>query len=77
VQHGFGVLPNTETGEKTVVQGMGRLNHENTVVVPGRWDDLAMLTTRSEICGWQRACSPRPTRPVIVSEGDSNSPAVA
>ncbi len=45
VQRGFAVVLNTETGVNTAVPGMGRLNHENTVIVPGGWDQLAMLTT--------------------------------
>ena len=45
VQRGFAVVLNTDTGESTAVPGLGRLNHENTVIVPGGWDDLAMLTT--------------------------------
>lgn len=45
VQHGFAVVLNTDTGAITSVPGMGRLNHENTVVVPGGWNQLAMLTT--------------------------------
>jgi len=43
-QGGFAVALNTETGEYTQVTGMGRLNHENTVALPG-FDQLAMLTT--------------------------------
>lgn len=45
VQRGYAVVLDTDTGEYTAVPGMGRLNHENTVVVPGGWDELAMLTT--------------------------------
>jgi hypothetical protein len=45
VQRGFAVVLNTDTGSFTAVPGLGRLNHENTVLVPGRWDGLAMLTT--------------------------------
>ena len=46
VQRGFAVVLNTRTGEHTAVPGMGRLNHENTVVIPGGWDDgVVMLTT--------------------------------
>ncbi|MDH3301392.1 MAG: PhoX family protein [Acidimicrobiia bacterium] len=45
VQRGFNVVLNTETGDFTAVPGMGRLNHENTVIVPGGWGELAMLTT--------------------------------
>jgi hypothetical protein len=43
-QAGFGVVLNTETGEYTDVAGMGRLNHENTIALPG-FDQLTMLTT--------------------------------
>ncbi len=43
-QGGFAVALNTDTGEYVAVQGMGRLNHENTIAVPG-YDQLAMLTT--------------------------------
>lgn len=45
VQHGFAVVLDTDSGDFTAVPGMGRLNHENTIVVPGGWDELAMLTT--------------------------------
>lgn len=45
VQRGFAVVLNTDTGEHTAVPGMGRLNHENTMIIPGGWDRLAMLTT--------------------------------
>ncbi len=45
VQRGFAVALNTDTGDYTAVPGMGRLNHESVVVVPGGWDQLAMLTT--------------------------------
>jgi len=44
-QLGFAVVLDTDSGEFTAVPGMGRLNHENTVVIPGGWDELAMLTT--------------------------------
>lgn len=44
-QRGFAVVLDTDSGEFTAVPGMGRLNHENTVVIPGDWDELAMLTT--------------------------------
>ncbi len=45
VQRGFAVALNTDTGDFTAVPGMGRLNHESVVVVPGGWDQLALLTT--------------------------------
>ncbi len=44
-QAGYVVALNTDTGESTHIPGMGRLNHENTVAIPGGWDQLALLTT--------------------------------
>jgi hypothetical protein len=44
-QAGYAVVLDTETGESTPVPGMGRLNHENTIVVPGGWSQHALLTT--------------------------------
>ncbi|MFW2382959.1 MAG: alkaline phosphatase PhoX [Acidimicrobiales bacterium] len=44
-QAGYNVVLDHETGEFTEVAGMGRLNHENTIVVPGGWSRHAMLTT--------------------------------
>lgn len=43
-QGGYAVALNTTSGDYVAVQGMGRLNHENTIAVPG-YDQLAMLTT--------------------------------
>ncbi len=43
-QGGYAVVLNTETGDYTQVAGMGRLNHENTIALPG-FDQLTMLTT--------------------------------
>ncbi len=43
-QVGYAVVLNTETGESTPVPGMGRLNHEATIALPG-YDQLALLTT--------------------------------
>jgi hypothetical protein len=52
VQRGYAVVLNTETGENTAVPGMGRLNHENTMLIPGGWDDgLVMLTTDDTFSG--------------------------
>jgi hypothetical protein len=45
VQRGYAVVLDTENGEYTAVPGLGRLNHENTMVIPGGWDGLSMLTT--------------------------------
>jgi hypothetical protein len=44
-QGGYAVVLDAETGVYTQVSGLGRLNHENTVVIPGGWNQLAMLTT--------------------------------
>ena len=43
-QGGLAVVLNTDTGESTAVPGMGRLNHENTIALPG-YNQLVMLTT--------------------------------
>ena len=43
-QGGYQVILDAETGEYTQVAGMGRLNHENTIALPG-YNQLAMLTT--------------------------------
>jgi hypothetical protein len=43
-QGGYVVALDTRTGKQTTMAGMGRLNHENTVALPG-YEDLAMLTT--------------------------------
>lgn len=41
---GYTVAYDTVTGELTAVSRAGRMNHENTTVVPGGWNKLAMLT---------------------------------
>lgn len=43
-QAGYSVILDAETGTYTQVAGLGRMNHENAVVVPGRWNDFAILT---------------------------------
>ena len=43
-QGGYAVVLDTASGESTHVAGLGRLNHENTIALPG-YDDIAMLTT--------------------------------
>lgn len=43
-QGGYAVALNTSTGESTPVAGLGRLNHENTVALPG-YNQIALLTT--------------------------------
>lgn len=44
-QAGFAAMLDTVTGEIRQVDGMGRYNHENSMVIPGGWDDLAILST--------------------------------
>ena len=44
-QAGYSVLLNTDSGDFDVVQSAGRMNHENTVLVPGGWGDLVSLTS--------------------------------
>ena len=44
-QGGYAVIMDAASGAFTPVLGMGRLNHENTIVVPGGWNQVAMLTT--------------------------------
>jgi hypothetical protein len=44
-QAGYVVAYDTVTGRSTLIPGMGRLNHENTVTVDGKWRGVAMLTT--------------------------------
>jgi hypothetical protein len=43
-QGGYAVVLDAETGAFTQVAGMGRLNHENTIALPG-YNQLTMLTT--------------------------------
>jgi hypothetical protein len=43
-QGGYAVVLDAETGAFTQVAGMGRHNHENTVVIPGGWNQIAMLS---------------------------------
>jgi len=50
-QGGYTVALNTESGKFTQIAGMGRLNHENTVAVPGGWDQFAILTTDDTFSG--------------------------
>ncbi len=43
-QAGYSVWLDTETGAYDVISRAGRHNHENTVVVPGGWNELAILS---------------------------------
>ncbi len=45
-QGGYAVIMDAASGAFRPVPGMGRLNHENTIVVPGGWaNKIAMVTT--------------------------------
>jgi hypothetical protein len=45
-QAGYAVALDTRNGKFTEIAGLGRLNHENTIVVPGGWrKTMALLTT--------------------------------
>lgn len=44
-QAGYSVAYDVRSGRYTQIAGLGRLNHENTVVVPGRWRRHALWTT--------------------------------
>ncbi|MDX1435955.1 MAG: hypothetical protein R3335_04035 [Anaerolineales bacterium] len=50
-QAGYAVVLDAETGAFTQVAGMGRLNHENTIAVPGGWPQHALLTTDDTFSG--------------------------
>ncbi len=43
-QAGYAVALDTKTGQTSVLRGMGRLNHENTIALPG-YNRIALLTT--------------------------------
>jgi hypothetical protein len=43
-QAGLSVWLDTKTGAYKAIPGMGRLNHENTVFVPGGWDDIVSVS---------------------------------
>jgi hypothetical protein len=50
-QAGYAVILDAESGDFTQVAGMGRLNHENTIAVPGGWNQFALLTTDDTFSG--------------------------
>lgn len=43
-QAGYSVFLDTKTGAFDEIASLGRHNHENTVIVPGGWDDLVALS---------------------------------
>ena len=50
-QAGYTVALDVASGSFTQIEGMGRLNHENTVAIPGGWSRFAMLTTDDTFSG--------------------------
>jgi hypothetical protein len=50
-QAGYTVALDTVTGVSTPIPGMGRLNHENTVAIPGGWNPFVILTTDDTFSG--------------------------
>jgi len=44
-QAGYSVYLNAESGQYDEIAGLGRVNHENNVVVPGRWRNIAILSS--------------------------------
>jgi hypothetical protein len=50
-QAGYVVALDTVTGVSTAIPGMGRLNHENTVAIPGGWNPFVILTTDDTFSG--------------------------
>ena len=43
-QAGYSVWVDTQTGDYHQIAGLGRHNHENTVIVPGGWGDIVALS---------------------------------
>jgi hypothetical protein len=43
-QAGYSVVLDAATGAYDVVPGLGRMNHENAVPIPGGWDGFSLLT---------------------------------
>jgi hypothetical protein len=44
-QGGYAVALDVHTGDFTQIRGLGRLNHENTITVPGGWNGFTLLST--------------------------------
>jgi hypothetical protein len=43
-QAGYSLAYDTDTSQLTVLDSLGRHNHENTMVVPGGWEQIALLS---------------------------------
>jgi hypothetical protein len=56
-QAGYAVALNTVTGSYDEIAGMGRHNHENTVVVPGGWDVVAACLAMTPSTHRRRSCT--------------------
>jgi hypothetical protein len=50
-QAGYAVALDVASGQFIQVEGMGRLNHENTIAVPGGWSRINLLTTDDTFSG--------------------------
>jgi len=50
-QAGYAVALRPETGEFSIIQGMGRLNHENTIALPNWGNRKVILTTDDTFAG--------------------------
>jgi len=50
-QAGYAVSLDVHTGSYSPIAGLGRLNHENTIAVPGGWNGFTLLTTDDTFSG--------------------------
>ena len=57
-QAGYSVWLDAKTGTYKTIPGAGRMNHENTVVVPGGWSGIVALTGDDTFnCACRRSCT--------------------
>ena len=50
-QAGYAVALDVHTGSYSQIAGLGRLNHENTITVPGGWNGFTLLSTDDTFSG--------------------------
>ena len=50
-QAGYAVALNVHTGDFSQIAGLGRLNHENTITVPGGWNGFTLLSSDDTFSG--------------------------
>jgi hypothetical protein len=50
-QAGYSVALDVQTGDFLQIPGLGRLNHENTITVPGGWKGFTLLSTDDTFSG--------------------------